>query len=94
MARRTGKRSEWRRTRSGAWTCSIGERGTRVRLFQKRRDGVFYRAVWRPGAGEDQRALNTHDKDEAIRLGRLLLAELLRGELRASSPARNAWCWW
>src|SRR4051794_37865925 len=59
MARRTGKRSELRRTANGAWTCSLGDRGARVRLFQKRRDGVFYRAVWRPVGGEDQRALGT-----------------------------------
>jgi integrase len=46
---------------------------------------MFYRAVWRPGGGEDQRALETHDKDEAMKLGRLLLAELLRGEVCAST---------
>src|SRR4051812_49015249 len=79
MARRTAKRSEWRRTTSGALTCSIGERGTRVRLFQKRSDGMFFRAVWRPGMGEDQKPLGTRERDEAIHLGRLLLAELLRG---------------
>jgi integrase len=52
----------------------------RIRLFQKRKDGAFYRAVWLHDLGIDQRPLSTSDKDEALRLGRALLAELLRGE--------------
>jgi integrase len=64
----------------------MGERGARVRLFQKRKDGVFFRAVWRPGAGEDQAPLGTKDQSEALQLGRLLLAELLRGEVAAVAP--------
>ncbi len=52
----------------------------RVRLFQKRQDGIFFRAIWRPGRGEDQKPLGTRDKAEALRLGRLLLAELLKGD--------------
>jgi integrase len=92
MARQITKRSEWRRTKSGAWTCSLGERGTRVRLFQKRKNGVYFRGVWRAKVGaakgyEDQAALATKDQAEAMRLGRLLLAELLRGEVAATKPA-------
>jgi integrase len=37
-----------------------------------------------PGAGEDKRPLGTVDRDEAQRLGRLLLAELLKGEVLAA----------
>ena len=48
---------------------------------------MFYRAVWRAGGGEDQRSLGTHSKEEAMRLGRLLLAELLRGEGPHVKPA-------
>src|SRR5581483_4988678 len=58
------------------WTLSLGQRGMRVRLFQKRKDGVFFRAVWVPGSGCDQVSLQTNDRDEAERLGRELLAEL------------------
>jgi hypothetical protein len=47
---------------------------------------VFFRAVWRPGVGEDQSPLPTKDKDEALHLGRLLLAELLRGEVATAKP--------
>lgn len=56
----------------------------RVRLFQKRRGGTFHRAVWIPDSGEDQKPLATDDRDEALRLGRLLLAELSKGEVLAS----------
>ena len=52
----------------------------RVRLFQKRKDGPFYRVVWLPGDGMNQRALGTKDKDEALGLGKMLLSELLKGE--------------
>ncbi len=58
----------------------------RVRLFQKTK-GAFYRAVWLPDIGMDQKPLGTDDKDEALRLGKLLLAELLRGE-RTRAVAR------
>ena len=60
----------------GKWALSLGQRGMRVRLFQKRRDGVFFRAVWVPGSGCDQVSLQTSDRHEAERLGRELLAEL------------------
>ncbi len=85
MAQRIARRNSWHRTKTGAWTCSIGERGVRVRLFEKRRGGTFHRAVWIPGAGEDQRPLGTTDREEALRLGRLLLAELLKGEVQTST---------
>jgi integrase len=58
----------------------------RVRLFDKRIDGVYYRAIWDSAAKRRSVAsLQTHDRAEAERLGRELLAELLRG----SSPAHS-----
>ncbi|HVX40449.1 MAG TPA: tyrosine-type recombinase/integrase [Gemmatimonadaceae bacterium] len=60
----------------------------RVRLFQKRKDGPFYRAVWLSGEGINQRPLGTKDKDEALRLGKLLLSELLKGE-KASTQLKT-----
>lgn len=84
MTQRIERRTSWHRTeKSGALTCSIGDRGVRIRLFNKRRGGTFYRAVWTPGAGENQRSLFTTDRNEALRLGRLLLAELMKGEVRS-----------
>src|SRR6202022_255996 len=83
MAQRIARRNGWHRTQAGALTCSIGERGCRVRLFEKTRGGGFHRAVWIAGAGEDRRSMNTTDREEALRLGRLLLAEVLKGEGQA-----------
>jgi integrase len=78
MWRRTLKRSDWHRDKSGRLSCSLGERGMRVRLFEKRRDGWFYRVVWEPGIGRHQQPLGTKDKDEALRQGKLLLAQFLQ----------------
>jgi len=83
MAQRIARRNGWHRTQAGALTCSIGERGCRVRLFEKTRGGGFHRAVWIAGAGEDRRSMNTTDREEALRLGRLLLAEVLKGKGQA-----------
>jgi integrase len=52
----------------------------RVRLFQKRKDGAYYRETHIPGSGRDQAPLQTTDKDTAERLGRELLANLLTGQ--------------
>lgn len=59
----------------------------RVRLFQKRPNGMFYREVWVTGRGRDQAAMLTHDRDEAERLGRALLTELSTGK-EAQLPER------
>lgn len=73
------RRNEWHQT-NGMWTRSLGERGTRVRLFQKRPNGMFYREVWIPGRGRNQATLLTRDRHEAERLGKALLAALLRDD--------------
>ena len=82
MVKRT---NGWHQT-SGKWSRSLGERGMRVRLFQKRRGGTFYRAVWF-GGRRDVKPLHTRDRNDAERSGRAFLAELLRGELRV--PERS-----
>jgi len=78
------RRNEWQQTK-GLWTRSLGERGARVRLFQKRKGGVFFRDVWVPGQGKSRRAIGTTDRAEAERLGRALLAGLLRGDRSESA---------
>jgi integrase len=81
MARKPRKasRTEWHQ-QNGMWSRSLGNRGTRIRLFQKRSGGVFYRYVWMAGEGRDRKSLGTTDRAEADRLGRALLAALLRDE--------------
>jgi integrase len=52
----------------------------RLRLFEKRSGGGFYRSVWIPGEGFSRKSLGTTDRNEADKLGRALLAALLRNE--------------
>ena len=79
MAPRRPHRTEWRTTH-GKWTRSLGHRGTRVRLFQRTKDGVFYRDIWRADGTYSRKSLGTTDRTEAERLGRQVLAGLLRNE--------------
>ncbi len=80
------RRTEWR-LEKGTWTRSLGDRGTRIRLFQKRSNGPFYRSVWLPGRGEDRKCIGTTDRREAERIGRQLLATLLVEEPDARQVA-------
>ena len=80
MAKRKPRRDEWRATARG-WTRSFGERGLRVRLFQKRKNGKFYRSVWKGDLGRsDEKCIDTTDRDEAERIVRELLARTTLGE--------------
>jgi integrase len=74
------KRDGWHLA-GGKWTRSLGQRGTKVRLFQKRREGTFYRAVWVPQQGKSVACLHTGDREQAEKFGCQLLASLLTGEV-------------
>ena len=78
MARKPS-RTEWHQHK-GLWSRSLGNRGVRVRLFQKRRGRQFYRAVWLQGRGEDRRCLLTSERLEAEQLGKELLGAILRND--------------
>lgn len=73
------RRSEWHQMKEGKWARSFGGRGYRVRLFQKRKGGVFYRAIWTSGYGFGRASLGTADRIEAEQLAKRALAELLGG---------------
>lgn len=79
MARKPS-RAEWRQSKNGLWTRSLGTRGARVKLFERTKGGGFYRDVWIPGRGRDRKSLGTSDRMEAERLGKQLLSALLRDE--------------
>jgi len=65
-----------------------------VRLFQKRKGGEFHRAVWIPERGRNIACLGTRDRTEAERLGRQLVAELLRNEVAyVPGPVRLGELW-
>jgi integrase len=79
------RRDEWHQNTKGYWIRSLGERGLRIRLFQKRKGGGFFRAVWLAGeARSNRKSLNTADRFEADRLGKHLLGSLLMGARPAS----------
>jgi len=82
MARKTAS-PKWKQMDNGRWACSLGMRGATVRLFQKRKGGSFYRAVYCPGRGISRACIGTADKGEAVHIGLLLVAGLLRDELPA-----------
>lgn len=84
MAKRKPTRDEWRLTGRG-WARSLGQRGVRVRLFQKRKNGNFYRAIWISGAGTDEKCLFTSDRREAEKLGLELVARVTLGETGADA---------
>lgn len=91
MARKPSK-TEWHQE-NGLWCRTIGNRGTRIRLFERTKGGVYYRALW-IGGGIDRRSLETRDRAEADRLGRELLAALLREEELETSgvlPLGDLW---
>jgi integrase len=49
--------------------------------------GTFYRDVWVPGHGKNRRSIGTSDRSKAEKIGRELLAELLRdGAVSADAP--------
>jgi len=74
--KRSTRPSGWRQL-DGRWSRTLGGYGARVRLFQKRSEGTFFREVWVPGYGYDRKSLGTTDRDAAERLGLELLANLL-----------------
>ena len=75
---------DWHHT-DGRWAGSLGERGCRVRLFQIRKGGPFFRQVWVAGR-KDQKSLGTSDRRKAERQGRALLARLRQGTASEITP--------
>lgn len=61
------------------WTKSIGERGNRVRLYEKYHGGPIIRSVFVHGR-EVRKSLGHRDKEKAIRQGYELLAALVANE--------------
>ena len=85
MPSRRSRRSQWRRTKNGTYTISLGERGYRVRLFENRdKGGMIYREVQLPGGRKSRQSLGTRDRARAEEIGRQIVAGLMAGrEARA-----------
>jgi integrase len=81
MTSRPPRRSQWRRTKNGTWTLSLGERGYRVRLFENsEKGGMIYREVQLPGGKKSRCSLGTRDREHAAELGRQLVGGLMAGQ--------------
>lgn len=65
----------WTKGKNG-WSRSFGSRGRRVRVYQLRPGGCFYRAVWIARRGKDRRSLATRDRQKAAMLANQLLRAL------------------
>lgn len=92
MARQPSQ-SQWHQS-AGKWTYSLGVRGVRVQLFQKRSGEVFYRTLWLDGRRINRRSLETVDRARAERLASELLRALLRGDELAAGAVltlRELW---
>src|SRR5215207_6832080 len=59
--------SDWRNSKRGCWSLSLGERGRRVRVFQRQPGGLFFRETWIEGRGRNSASLHTQHKEEAQR---------------------------
>src|SRR5690348_2335434 len=76
-------RTEWHQSASGCWSLTLGERGWRVRIEQKKKGGVFHRVTWIPGRGRSQKSLRTTSRAEARTRGEAFLRALLAGDTPA-----------
>jgi hypothetical protein len=74
-------RKEWQKSAKGCWSLSLGERGCRVRIFQREQEGQFFRETWvGKGRGRAAAALHTRNRVEAQRLGEAFFEALLQGD--------------
>ena len=72
-------RTNWHQSERGCWSLSLGERGCRIRIVQRRPGDVFYRVTWIPGQGPQWASLRTKDRAEARRRAESLLKMLQDG---------------
>jgi integrase len=85
MASRQSRHEQWRRTKKGTWTLSLGRRGHRVRLFEKEKGGMIYREVQLTGGKKTRASLETRDRAVAEKKGREIMAGLLTGNVPSDS---------
>lgn len=53
-------------SKTGLWSRSFGDWGTKVRVFQKRPGGSFYRAIYLTHSRKDVACLHSSDRTQAI----------------------------
>ena len=75
-------RSDWQKSEGGCWSLSLGERGNRVRVFQRSPGGQFFRETWIEGRGRVAASFHTTDREEAKRRGIAFYLALTSGEAK------------
>ena len=73
-------RTDWHESDNGCWSLSLGERGDRVRVTQRKPGGMFFREMWIKGRGRNMASLHTADREEARQRAEAFYLALLRGE--------------
>jgi integrase len=87
-------RHDWHQGASGCWSLSLGERGCRVRIVQRRPEDTFYRVTWVAGQGPQWASLRTKSRAEAERRAKALLRVLLEdGGPRERQPLTLGELW-
>jgi integrase len=76
----------WHKNESGCWSLSLGVRGLKVRVEQRKQGATFYRVYRLPGGKQTYASLQTRDKEEARRLAAEFLREVEAGRKPASEP--------
>jgi integrase len=80
-------RGDWKRSAKGCWSLSLGERGSRVLIFQRVPEGSFFRETWIEGRGRTAASLHTMSKGEARRLGEAFYLALVTGQQPQPRPS-------
>jgi integrase len=80
-------RTEWHKSESGCWSLSLGERGCRVRVFQRRPGAVFERITTLPGGARTTASLATTSRPVARQRAEAFLLALRNGEREVERPA-------
>src|SRR5262245_57718849 len=71
-------RTDWHKNESDCWSLSLGERGCRVRVTQRKPGAVFERITWIPGQGKNTGSLGTRSRTEARARAEAFLRALLK----------------
>lgn len=83
MTSSTNDRYKWKRV-NGLWTKSIGPRGSRIRLFEKTKEGYYYCDFYTNGKNV-RTSLKTRNRAEAEEKGKQLLSQFLSGAIEEES---------
>ena len=74
------ERTPWHKNGSGCWSLSLGWRGCRVRVTQRRPGGEFSRITWIPGHGRSSAVLGTTSRELAQQRAEAFLRSLVQTE--------------